>query len=350
MPEAFVPLTDFVNKSKSIPREHPLDQPVAKWVEEELLGDEIVEAGVVILRTRGCYWSIKEGCSMCGYFNDTVPGGVSKEMLHSQWDKIRHFLKGKKYAKIYTSGSFLDPTEIPLDFANEVMSEMADMGVEKVLIESLPEFVHKKHFGYTKSPKIEIAIGLESSSPVVLDKCVNKRLRWKHFVKICEMAKDNGAVVKAYVLLKPPYLGEKEAIEDAVQSAKDAAPYVDKISINPVNVQKNTVVEKLWFRNEWTAPWLWSVIEVLERCKDLPVRVYSDPTGGGTRRGAHNCIDCNSKILEAIKAHRLGQSNLKELDCSCKPRWKTLKRQSSYRRNGAEPHGYRRGFGNGRRF
>ena len=350
MPEAFVHLTDFVNESKSIPREHPLDQPVAKWVEEELLGDEIVEAGVVILRTRGCYWSIKEGCSMCGYFNDTVPGGVSKEMLHSQWDKIRHFLKGKKYAKIYTSGSFLDPTEIPLDFANEVMSEMADMGVEKVLIESLPEFVHKKLFGYTKSPKIEIAIGLESSSPVVLDKCVNKRLRWKHFVKICEMAKDNGADVKAYVLLKPPYLGEKEAIEDAVQSAKDAAPYVDKISINPVNVQKNTVVEKLWFRNEWTAPWLWSVIEVLERCKDLPVRVYSDPTGGGTRRGAHNCIDCNSKILEAIKAHRLGQSNLKELDCSCKPRWKTLKRQSSYRRNGAEPHGYRRGFGNGRRF
>ncbi len=169
MPEAFVPLTDFVNESKSIPREHPLDQPVAKWTEEELLGDEIVEAGVIILRTRGCYWSIKEGCSMCGYFNDTVPGGVSTDMLHSQWDKIRHFLKGKRYAKIYTSGSFLDPTEVPLDFANEVMSEMADMGVEKVLIESLPEFVHPKHFKYSSSPRIEIAIGLESSSSIVLD-------------------------------------------------------------------------------------------------------------------------------------------------------------------------------------
>ena len=24
-------------------------------------------------------------------------------------------------------------------------------------------------------------------------------------------------------------------------------------------------------RNEWTAPWLWSVVEVIERCKDLPV-------------------------------------------------------------------------------
>ena len=72
MPEAFVPLTDFVNESKSIPRDHPLDKPVAKWIEEEVLDGEVVEAGVVILRTRGCYWSIKEGCSMCGYFNDTV--------------------------------------------------------------------------------------------------------------------------------------------------------------------------------------------------------------------------------------------------------------------------------------
>ena len=103
---------------------------------------------------------------------------------------------------------------------------------------------------------------------------------WKHFVKVCETARDNGVDVKAYVLLKPPYLGEKEAIEDAVQSAIDAAPYVDKISINPVNVQKNTVVEKLWFRNEWTAPWLWSVIEVLERYRIPRDQWHQDTVGG----------------------------------------------------------------------
>ena len=99
MPEAFVPLTDFVNESKSIPRDHPLDKPVAKWVEEEVLDGEVVEAGVVILRTRGCYWSIKEGCSMCGYFNDTVPGGVSDDMLREQWRKVRPILKGKNMLK-----------------------------------------------------------------------------------------------------------------------------------------------------------------------------------------------------------------------------------------------------------
>ena len=222
--------------SGSVPRDHPLDKPVAKWTEEEILDGKVVEAGVVILRTRGCYWSIKEGCSMCGYFNDTVPGGVSDDMLREQWQKVRPILKGKKYAKIYTSGSFIDPTEVPFNFADEVMSDMSDMGVEKVLIESLPEFVNPKNFAYTNSPKLEIAIGLESSSSIVLDKSVNKRLRWPHFVKVCKLARDNGAEVKAYILLKPPYLGEKEGIEDAIQSAIDAAPHVDKISINPVNV------------------------------------------------------------------------------------------------------------------
>ena len=230
------------------------------------------------------------------------------------------------------------------------MSDMSDMGIEKVLIESLPEFVTPKNFAYTNSPKLEIAIGLESSSPVVLDKSVNKRLRWPHFVKVCKLARDNGAEVKAYILLKPPYLSEKEGIEDAVQSAIDAAPHVDKISINPVNVQKNTVVEKLWFRNEWTAPWLWSVVEVLQKCEDLPVRVYSDPTGGGTRRGAHNCHDCNKKVLEALKNHRLGLGDLKGLHCNCKSRWNVLVNQSKLRRNGSEPHGYRSGFTGGRHF
>ena len=350
MPKAFLPLTDFVNESKSIPKDHPLDHPVAKWTEAEVLGNEIVEAGVAILRTRGCYWSIKEGCSMCGYFNDTVPGGVNGDMLRLQWEKIRPILQGKKYAKIYTSGSFIDTNEVPFEFADEIMSDMKDMGVEKVLIESLPEFVNPKNFTYTNAPKIEIAIGLESSNPIVLEKSVNKRLRWTHFVKVCKQARDNGAEVKAYVLLKPPYLSEKEAIEDAIQSAIDAAPHVDKISINPVNVQKNTVVEKLWMRNEWMAPWLWSVIEVLERCKDLPVRVYSDPTGGGTRRGAHNCHDCNNKILQALKEHRLGRKDLIGISCSCKKRWEFLKNQSSLRRNSSEPYGYRRGFSSGRRF
>ncbi|MEE3192641.1 MAG: archaeosine biosynthesis radical SAM protein RaSEA [Candidatus Thermoplasmatota archaeon] len=340
---------EFVNKAKQEPPAHSLDQPVATWTEHELLDGEQVEAGVAILRTRGCYWSIREGCAMCGYFNDTVPGGVSTEALLAQWAQVIPHLTGKRYAKIYTSGSFLDPTEVPLDFAIQAMAEMHAAGVEKVLVESLPEFVHARHMDYGAAPALEVAIGLESATSLVLDKCVNKRMKWDGFMRSCANARDVGASVKAYVLLKPPFLNEAQAIDDAVSSVKQAASHVDKISINPVNVQRHTVVERLWKRGEWSAPWLWSVAEVLHRTADCDVRVYSDPTGGGTQRGAHNCGTCDQALLDGLTTHRLG-GEIPVAVCDCRGRWEALLAQGEVRRDGAEPHGYRRGFRTGRGF
>ena len=340
---------EFVNKAKQEPPAHSLDQPVATWTERELLDGEQVEAGVAILRTRGCYWSIREGCAMCGYFNDTVPGGVSTEALLAQWAQVIPHLTGKRYAKIYTSGSFLDPTEVPLDFAIQAMAEMHAAGVEKVLVESLPEFVHARHMDYGAAPALEVAIGLESATPLVLDKCVNKRMKWNGFMRSCANARDVGASVKAYVLLKPPFLNEAQAIDDTVSSVKQAASHVDKISINPVNVQRHTVVERLWKRGEWSAPWLWSVAEVLRRTADCDVRVYSDPTGGGTQRGAHNCGTCDQALLDGLTTHRLG-GEMPVAVCDCRGRWEALLAQGEVRRDGAEPRGYRRGFRGGRGF
>ncbi len=340
---------EFVNNAKQEPPAHSLDQPVATWTERELLDGEQVEAGVAILRTRGCYWSIREGCAMCGYFNDTVPGGVSTEALLAQWAQVIPHLTGKRYAKIYTSGSFLDPTEVPLDFAIQAMAEMHAAGVEKVLVESLPEFVHARHMDYGAAPALEVAIGLESATSLVLDKCVNKRMKWNGFMRSCANARDVGASVKAYVLLKPPFLNEAQAIDDTVSSVKQAASHVDKISINPVNVQRHTVVERLWKRGEWSAPWLWSVAEVLHRTADCDVRVYSDPTGGGTQRGAHNCGTCDQALLDGLTTHRLG-GEMPVAVCDCRGRWEALLAQGEVRRDGAEPRGYRRGFRGGRGF
>ena len=64
--------------------------------------------------------------------------------------------------------------------------------------------------------------------------------------RIC---KDCGAIYniynKAYLLLKPPFLSEKESIEDIINSINTIHNIVDIISINPCNIQKNTFVEKL---------------------------------------------------------------------------------------------------------
>jgi len=40
---------------------------VNQWTETEALGPERVRAFVMILKTRGCYWAVVKGWSMCGY-------------------------------------------------------------------------------------------------------------------------------------------------------------------------------------------------------------------------------------------------------------------------------------------
>lgn len=75
-------------------------------------------------------------------------------------------------------------------------------------------------------------------------------------------------------MLKPLFLSEKQAMEDITRSIDDAAPYADTISINLCNVQKGTLVETLWEKGQYRPPWLWSIIEILQRAKaahpDLP--------------------------------------------------------------------------------
>jgi len=129
--------------------------------------------------------------------------------------------------------------------------------------------------------------------------------------------------VKAYLLLKPPQLSEGEALRDAIASARAARSHADILSLNLCNIQRNTYVERLWERGEYRPPWLWSALEVL---KSVEGPIVCDPVGAGTRRGPHNCGECDAAVAEAIRAHALAQdkSALDRLDCRCKETWREL--------------------------
>ena len=40
-------------------------RPVRCWTEKDVLSGKIVDACVIIFRTRGCSWALQSGCSMC---------------------------------------------------------------------------------------------------------------------------------------------------------------------------------------------------------------------------------------------------------------------------------------------
>ena len=63
------------------------NKPVTVYKTPEILPNgEICTAATVILRTKGCAWWWKSGCTFCGYFND-VRDDVTTENMFSQWEE-----------------------------------------------------------------------------------------------------------------------------------------------------------------------------------------------------------------------------------------------------------------------
>ncbi len=131
--------------------------------------------------------------------------------------------------------------------------------------------------------------------------------------------------LKTYVLIKPPYLTEKESIDDAIKTVDKIKKITNTISFNPTNVQRKTFVNYLWQRKKYRPAWLFSVVEILKESKKIAPDVFikCDIAGGGSIRGAHNCKNCDSKYLNAITDFSLNQNTkvFKGLDCECKERW-----------------------------
>lgn len=301
---------------------------ISCWSEKDILNGKVADAFVLILRTRGCYWALKSGCSMCGYLNDSVRKAVSDEDILQQFSNALQKYHNESIVKIYTSGSFLDEHEISENVRNHILSSLNGKA-RKLIIETRPEFVSQTVLNKISKifKNIEVAIGLESANDIILRYSINKGFELKDYIKAVRIVRKVGLSLKTYVLIKPPFLTEREAINDAIKSAVFASKYSQTISFNPVNIQNFTLVEQLWRNGEYRPPWLWSVVEILKRSYELSkTRLLSAPTSGGSPRGAHNCGICDARILQAIENFSLYQNThkLEALDCKCKEQWVDL--------------------------
>ncbi len=309
-------------KDERHPRHFDPREYISTWSEKDLLHSKVVDAWVIIFRTRGCYWARASGCSMCGYVND-VAQEVSPADLEHQLDVVLKKHAGQPMVKVYTSGNFFDDHEVVPEMRERILQELGDR-CDKVIVETLSHLLRREQLDHAMNyvDELEVAFGLESTNERVLQYGVNKVWGLKEHTKAAELVHDVGGTVKTYLLIKPPFLTEREAIEDAVRSGHDADPYSDTISFNPVNVQSRTLVDRLFRRGEYRPPWLWSVVEVLERTRDLKAQVKSHPTAGGMVRGAHNCGTCDRKVMDAIEESSLGlRTSFDDLVCDCRKLW-----------------------------
>lgn len=280
---------------------------------------------VIILRTSGCKWAKISGCTMCGYKESSL-SNITCDNLNDQLNQAISKYEKEPFVKVYTSGSFLDEREVPLEIRNRFFDTFTNC--KRILFESRPEFIKPDAINSLPS-NVTVALGLESSNPKVLKTSVNKGFTPEDVCTAGTALKNVGINVRTYILLKPLYMTELMAIRDSVISAHFADQFSDEISINPLNVQKGTCVEKLWKKGEFRPPWIWSLIRVLKELNGtINSRLMSSPSGGGTIRGVHNCGLCDKGALIAIERFNSTQHSC-DLDipsCECLSEWRSYLR------------------------
>ncbi|MBN28445.1 MAG: TIGR01210 family radical SAM protein [Euryarchaeota archaeon] len=307
-------------------------RPVTVYKTPENLPDGTpCTAATVILRSKGCAWWWKSGCTFCGYFND-VRDDVSAEDMFSQWEyakKSTNQFEGCQMIKVYTSGTFFEDRENPPEWQEAVLKETAEMGLHLV-VEAQAQMCtpEKIEWVAARHPGCTVAIGLEAYDDSVLRFHVNKGFTTKQWHKAVEMLRDNDLRVKTYLLFKPPFMSEGDALTHTTSWLIDVAPYSDEVSVNPMNIQKKTIVDRLFRNKEYRTPWLWSLVEMIKRAHeeldDANCRIIVHPTAGGKIRGAHNCGSCDSEVVAAIERYSVSGDTVEfdHLGCSCEAHWK----------------------------
>ena len=312
----------------------------ASWSSEDLLYSGPGRSIFMVLPTPGCAWALSDsgGCTMCSYVADSPLETVTAEELlgifHEHLEKQiqREALESPTAVKLFVSGSFLNPEEVPVKARQGILMALGDYPeIEEVVVESRPEYVTRevlRECCEALPGKIfEVSMGLETWDERRRLNIINKGFSNEEFERavsiIQELKSEYPVRSKVYLLVKPILTSEKEAISDAIQSAEYAEQSgVDRVSFCPSTIHKGTLMEMLWRKGSYQPPWIWSVIEIIRRVRSLvKIPVIMDTAGFGTRRGPYNCKKCNSALKDMIIQSNIHQTIPEDFECKCRSKW-----------------------------
>ncbi len=200
---------------------------------------------VLILKSGRCSWG---KCIFCGYgsiFGDIV----CVESLNVKFDEFFKKIKpGVKEVCVYGSGSFFDEEQVPNDSRGHFISLCKKKGIEKITVESRPEFLSGKLLSEFKGFDYTISIGLEVADDKILRK-LNKGFKLKDFEEGAKKIHNAGGKVRAYLPVNPPFVGDVEKSID--KSVKYALKHADSVVLINTLPHANAPLFDFWVRGEW---------------------------------------------------------------------------------------------------
>jgi radical SAM enzyme (TIGR01210 family) len=329
--------------SKQIRRNTPLKNfnhnQIAKYdVRIGHVDGKEVRRFVIHFRSNGCSWCRETGgCSMCGFWTETTQNKsiITGNEFVNQFRNamIEHNLQKYVSLSMFNAGSLLQEKEIPFSAVEEIFFLIKGnlQGLRQLFIETRVEHITEEKLKRLKeilgnNIQLTVGMGFESYDDTIRNLIINKGVSKGRLEKCVELLKCLDINSMVYLIIKPPFLTEQESIEDVIDSTR----YLVKIGVSHIGyetmtVEDNTLLNVLYEQGYYELPWLWSIIEILNRvnpfCKPIltPLSYITD-----SKDVPKNCPVCTNTIKARIYRDYCSDfdiTHFSNLDCNCKSVW-----------------------------
>jgi archaeosine synthase beta-subunit len=230
-----------------------------QWEEELDATGKLQATATVFLTNRECPYR----CLMCDLWQNTLDESVAPGAISAQVRFALDQLPQARQIKLYNAGSFFDPKAIPIQDYPQIAEVVS--GMDRVIVESHPHLVGVRttRFQAMLDGKLEVAIGLETVEPAVLDR-LNKQFTVADFRRSARFLRENAIDLRVFVLLRPPFLSEQAGVHWAQRTIEEAfAVGATAVCVIPTRAG-NGAMEALAESGSFSPPSLRSLECVLE--------------------------------------------------------------------------------------
>ena len=289
----------------------------------------LVSVATVFLTNRECPWR----CIYCDLWKNTLTETVPPGAIPAQIDFALGQLAKElpRQIKLYNAGSFFDPKAIPPGDFPVIAGRVAPF--ERVIVECHPALVGESALRFRdllaqsaiRNPQsaialpLEVALGLEIADDAILAK-LNKRMTLAMFRRAAEFLVSHDIAVRAFVIVKPPFVRtDEEALDFARRSidfAFDCGASV--VSLIPARFGPKELAT-LAKTGDFAPPKL----ETLEAALDYGVglrrgRVFADLWDVEKLSNCPHCFPARRQRLERMNFHQTDEPSV-ACPCQCAP-------------------------------
>lgn len=284
-------------------------RPVAYLVENERAAfGNIVSVATIFLTNRECPWR----CLMCDLWQNTLTQSLRPGEIPAQIDYALSRLAPAQHIKLYNSGSFFDRKAIPRQDYTDIAARLTDF--EQIIVESHPALIGEDCWQFRDLIKgrLEVSMGLETVHPLVAPR-LNKGMTLEQFAESAARLRQEEVDLRVFILVKPPFLDEAEALYWAERSLDFAFDCGASVAVLIPTRPGNGALEALARSGEYSPPRL----ATLERATVYGIhlnrgRVFADLWN---LQSFASCSQCFPERQARLHAMNLRQEVPSKVDC-----------------------------------